>query len=140
MTTDRLPKALLYYIPRWYRNIERPKARCEDAFSWSRKQDYGLYPWSRRRRPINAILCSTDVKWNKCRISQSNMTLRVAESRISESVLDVIIAMMFEELVAQAVNRAKIHKLSDKSYSTAVTSFFYYVTESCVWQCPWLHR
>jgi hypothetical protein len=33
MTTDRLPKVLLNYKPRGYRNIGRPIARWEDAFS-----------------------------------------------------------------------------------------------------------
>jgi hypothetical protein len=33
MTTDRLPKVLLNYKPRGYRNIGRLKARTEDAFS-----------------------------------------------------------------------------------------------------------
>jgi hypothetical protein len=33
MTTDRLPKVLLNYKPRGYRNIGRPMARWEDAFS-----------------------------------------------------------------------------------------------------------
>jgi hypothetical protein len=33
MTTDRLPKTLLNYKPRGYRNIGRPIARWEDAFS-----------------------------------------------------------------------------------------------------------
>jgi hypothetical protein len=33
MTTDRLPKVLLNYKPRGYRNIRRPMARWEDAFS-----------------------------------------------------------------------------------------------------------
>jgi hypothetical protein len=32
MTTDRLPKVLLNYKPRGYRNIGRPMARWEDAF------------------------------------------------------------------------------------------------------------
>jgi hypothetical protein len=32
MTTDRLPKVLLNYKPRGYRNIGRPVARWEDAF------------------------------------------------------------------------------------------------------------
>jgi hypothetical protein len=44
MTTDRLPKVLLNYKPRGYRNIGRPIARWEDAFSLSRKQACGLYP------------------------------------------------------------------------------------------------
>jgi hypothetical protein len=52
MTTDRLPKVLLNYKPRWYRNIGRPMARWEDEFSWNRKQSCGLYPWSRRRRTM----------------------------------------------------------------------------------------
>jgi hypothetical protein len=50
MTTDRLPKVLLNYKPRGFRNIERPMATEEDAFSWSRKQACGLRPWSRRKR------------------------------------------------------------------------------------------
>jgi hypothetical protein len=33
MTTDRLPTVLLNYKPRGYRNIGRPMARWEDAFS-----------------------------------------------------------------------------------------------------------
>jgi hypothetical protein len=33
MTTGRLPKVLLNYKPRGYRNIGRPMARWEDAFS-----------------------------------------------------------------------------------------------------------
>jgi hypothetical protein len=33
MTTDRLPKVLLNYKQRGYRNIGRPMARCKDAFS-----------------------------------------------------------------------------------------------------------
>jgi hypothetical protein len=33
MTTDRLPEVLLNYKPRGYRNIGRPMARWEDAFS-----------------------------------------------------------------------------------------------------------
>jgi hypothetical protein len=33
MTTDRLTKILLNYKPRGYRNIGRPMARWEDAFS-----------------------------------------------------------------------------------------------------------
>jgi uncharacterized protein YbgA (DUF1722 family) len=33
MTTDRLPKVLLNYKPRGYRNIGRLIARWEDAFS-----------------------------------------------------------------------------------------------------------
>jgi hypothetical protein len=33
MTTDRLPKVLLNYKPRGYRNIGRSIARWEDAFS-----------------------------------------------------------------------------------------------------------
>jgi hypothetical protein len=33
MTTDRLPKVLLNYKPIGYRNIGRPMARWEDAFS-----------------------------------------------------------------------------------------------------------
>jgi hypothetical protein len=33
MTTDRLPKVLLNYKPRGCRNIGRPIARWEDAFS-----------------------------------------------------------------------------------------------------------
>jgi hypothetical protein len=33
MTTDRLQKLLLNYKPRGYRNIGRPMARWEDAFS-----------------------------------------------------------------------------------------------------------
>jgi hypothetical protein len=47
---SRLPKVLLNYKPRGYRNIGRPIARREDAFCWSRKQACGLYPWSRRRK------------------------------------------------------------------------------------------
>jgi hypothetical protein len=50
MTTDRLPKVLLKYNTRGYWNIGQPMARWEDAFSWSRKQVCGLYPWSRRIR------------------------------------------------------------------------------------------
>jgi hypothetical protein len=33
MTTDRLPKVLLSYKPRGYRNIGRSMARWKDAFS-----------------------------------------------------------------------------------------------------------
>jgi hypothetical protein len=33
ITTDRFPKVLLNYKPREYRNIGRPIARWEDAFS-----------------------------------------------------------------------------------------------------------
>jgi hypothetical protein len=33
MTTDRLPKVLLNYKPRGYRNFGRSMARWEDAFS-----------------------------------------------------------------------------------------------------------
>jgi hypothetical protein len=33
MTTDRLPKVLLNYKPRGYRNIGQPIAEWEDAFS-----------------------------------------------------------------------------------------------------------
>jgi hypothetical protein len=32
-------------------------ARWEDAFSWSRKQACGLYPWSRRRRRPRSMWC-----------------------------------------------------------------------------------
>jgi hypothetical protein len=55
MATDRLPKVLINYKPRGYRNIGRPIARREDAFSLSRKQACGLYPWSRRRRRNNEL-------------------------------------------------------------------------------------
>jgi hypothetical protein len=50
MATDKLPKVLLHYKPRGYRNIGRPTAGWEDSFSWNRKQACGLYLWSRRRR------------------------------------------------------------------------------------------
>jgi hypothetical protein len=33
MTIDRLPKVLLNYKPRGYRNIGQPMARCKDTFS-----------------------------------------------------------------------------------------------------------
>jgi hypothetical protein len=44
ITADRLPKVLLNYKPTGYRNIGRPMARWEDAFSLSRKRACGLYP------------------------------------------------------------------------------------------------
>jgi hypothetical protein len=53
MTADRLTKVLLNYKSRGYRNIGRPMARWENAFSWSWEQACGLYPWSRIRRNIN---------------------------------------------------------------------------------------
>jgi hypothetical protein len=47
MATDRLPKVLLNYKPRGYRNIGRPMARWEDALL---KSETGLRPISLKQK------------------------------------------------------------------------------------------
>jgi hypothetical protein len=122
MTTDRLPKVLLNYKPRGYRNIGRPIARWEDAFSWSLKQAFGLYPWSRTTTSKHF-----PVKHLKNVVSP-NHSLGITTDTNKMAVFWVVAPCSLAEVYRRFRGACCLHHKGDETASTSETPVYFYQT------------